>query len=284
MNISTTSTKSKEDSSQSSTRTSPSPIISSKADIQDYKKEENMSLESWIKLYGPNMLKDALSRLRIDMNSLSKVDLSTMSGSEVSKEKKDVKNELKNYDLTFKKYFGREPSRNEKEPMRPLYVYYKKLKAVIIKHEEKEKVTKTQTSEGSRGSSVESMQTPELKPKITMPIQKGSPSISTSVPTGSSAGKDKDMLLFDMDSKDRGSITPQPRPANLTTEQILKQLDELKHQRNTLRDKLYQYQQEFTKSNNRKIKFHKDIVPVENEYKRYKEVKREMAKLESYLL
>jgi len=42
-----------------------------------------------------------------------------------------VKNELKHYDESFKSNFGRFPNRYEKEPMRPLYVYYKKLKQAI---------------------------------------------------------------------------------------------------------------------------------------------------------
>jgi len=46
-------------------------------------------------------------------------------------EKRNVKKELKRYDLGFKKTFGRIPVRKEKEPMRPLYIYYKTLKQKI---------------------------------------------------------------------------------------------------------------------------------------------------------
>mmetsp|Transcript_40359 Transcript_40359/g.35833 ORF Transcript_40359/g.35833 Transcript_40359/m.35833 type:complete len:85 (+) Transcript_40359:555-809(+) len=53
----------------------------------------------------------------------------------LSREKKFVKDELKNYDTEFKKLFNREPSRDEKEPMRPLYVYYKRLKQYLSKVE-----------------------------------------------------------------------------------------------------------------------------------------------------
>jgi hypothetical protein len=45
--------------------------------------------------------------------------------------KMKVKNQLKNYDNNFKILFGRVPRREEKEPMRPLYVYYKKLKLAL---------------------------------------------------------------------------------------------------------------------------------------------------------
>ena len=61
---------------------------------------------------------------------------------------------------------------------------------------------------------------------------------------------------------------------------LKKKLDELKKTKNELRNKLHNYQQNFTKDNNRKIKYHKDISPVEDDYKRYKELKTEIQKLE----
>ena len=48
-------------------------------------------------------------------------------------EKKKVKNELKVYDQSFLNKFKRLPSRVEKEPMRNLYMYYKRLKQYITK-------------------------------------------------------------------------------------------------------------------------------------------------------
>ena len=47
---------------------------------------------------------------------------------DLSREKKKVKNELKIYDQSFQSKFKRAPSRAEKEPMRNLYMYYKRLK------------------------------------------------------------------------------------------------------------------------------------------------------------
>ena len=51
-----------------------------------------------------------------------------LSYAELNKEKKAVKNELKYYDEYFTQCFQEQPSRHQKEPMRPLYVYYKGLK------------------------------------------------------------------------------------------------------------------------------------------------------------
>jgi hypothetical protein len=52
-----------------------------------------------------------------------------------------VKNELKRYDQTFVGLFIKPPAKTDKEPLRPLYMYYKKLKNLITKKQ----------SEGSKG-------------------------------------------------------------------------------------------------------------------------------------
>lgn len=54
---------------------------------------------------------------------------------ELQNEKKRVKNELKVYDQDFVTKFKRAPTRSEKEPMRNLYMYYKRLKQYIEKRE-----------------------------------------------------------------------------------------------------------------------------------------------------
>jgi hypothetical protein len=71
--------------------------------------------------------------LNIDLPKLTKKDLEVQSFDQLQNEKKRVKNELKSYDAAFQNIFGRFPNRNEKEPMRPLYIYYKKLKQYIDK-------------------------------------------------------------------------------------------------------------------------------------------------------
>ena len=58
-----------------------------------------------------------------------------MTADELSLMKKKVKNELKNYDEEFKKYFGHTPEKGQKEPMRKLYVYYKALKQNLSKEQ-----------------------------------------------------------------------------------------------------------------------------------------------------
>jgi hypothetical protein len=126
-------------------------------------------------------------------------------------EKRKVKKELKNYDQGFTSQFGRLPTREEKEPMRPLYMFYKKLKQAISKKQQERPPT-------------------------------------TAVPVSNS---------------------------------VESTLAQLTRERNTLRERLHKYQHEFFLQNHRKIRYHKDIAAVENEYRRYKEVKAEIARLEA---
>ena len=46
----------------------------------------------------------------------------------------------------------------------------------------------------------------------------------------------------------------------------------IKNEQNNLTQMLRNYQNEFQKSNNRKVKFLKDITPVEKEYQKYKKI------------
>jgi len=50
---------------------------------------------------------------------------------ELQKIKRSVKSELKRYDQSFVQVFFRQPGKQEKEPLRPLYMYYKRLKTLI---------------------------------------------------------------------------------------------------------------------------------------------------------
>ena len=63
--------------------------------------------------------------------------MTTFSAEDLNKEKKKVKNELKVYDQSFLAKFKRLPNRVEKEPMRNLYMHYKRLKQCISKMQQR---------------------------------------------------------------------------------------------------------------------------------------------------
>lgn len=61
---------------------------------------------------------------------------------------------------------------------------------------------------------------------------------------------------------------------------VNRKLSEIKNERKALRTKLDQFQKNFEESHKRKIRYTKDIVPVQVEFKRYKDLKVDIAKLE----
>ena len=58
---------------------------------------------------------------------------------------------------------------------------------------------------------------------------------------------------------------------------------ELKQERRELRTKLDEFQKTFELTHNRKIKYTKDVAPVSHEFKRYKDLKSDLMKLEKVL-
>ena len=85
-------------------------------------------LSAWLMVEAKSRYQMACSKLGLDNAKIQGKHLSGYGVEELSREKKKVKNELKIYDQSFQSKFKRLPSRAEKEPMRNLYMYYKRLK------------------------------------------------------------------------------------------------------------------------------------------------------------
>jgi uncharacterized protein YlxW (UPF0749 family) len=62
--------------------------------------------------------------------------------------------------------------------------------------------------------------------------------------------------------------------------EVQKKYNELKSERKDLRVKLDNFQKNFEQAHNRKIRYTKDIGPVSQDFKRYKDLKSELSKLE----
>lgn len=91
------------------------------------------SVSEWLQSDAKARLQEAYRKLDLDNIKISGKHLITLTLEELQGEKKKVKNELKAYDIHFAKTFSRPPNRHEKEPMRHIYMYYKKLKQAISK-------------------------------------------------------------------------------------------------------------------------------------------------------
>lgn len=198
----------------------------------------------WSQEEGKSRLQAALSRLELRKDLVANQNLNFLGKNDLNHEKRRVKQELKRYDTEFKKQFNRLPSHAEKEPMRPLYVYYRRLKLMIAKQD--------RAGGGSAGQSDDDM-----------PSDKGKRSHD-------------------------GEMGPRSPTQRITTTEdqinvLEARVETLQTEMDTVRTKLRLFQERFVQENSRKIKWHKDILPIEREYRMYKSFKDELLKVESQL-
>ncbi|CAM6001504.1 unnamed protein product [Sphagnum balticum] len=66
----------------------------------------------------------------------------------------------------------------------------------------------------------------------------------------------------------------------MSQERIEALVANIRRERKELREKIETYQKEFEQQNNRRIRYVRDIAPIDAEYKRYKELKVDLQKYE----
>mmetsp|Transcript_42584 Transcript_42584/g.76942 ORF Transcript_42584/g.76942 Transcript_42584/m.76942 type:complete len:279 (-) Transcript_42584:160-996(-) len=187
----------------------------------------------------------ALKRLDLNEELLVTKKIVKMSRSELSHEKKRVKQELKKYDTDWRRQFKVLPNHAQKEVMRPLYIYYRKLKQAL----------------GSAESAIRGAGDDSDDDNPEQPDDDGTS------PKNLRSGKNKGR---------RGEIENQIA--------ILEaRVNTLHPEKGMVRTKLREFQERFVIEHHRKIKFHKDILPIEREYRMYKNIKDEIAKVEGQL-
>jgi len=199
---------------------------------------------------GQRCLQEALKRLKLEGNPVAHPNMDRMDRHELASEKRRVKQELKRYDLDFRKQFGRLPTHTEKEPMRPIYVYYRRLKTQIAQAEQKRNgdSSRTRQDRGGRFISRNSLST--------IPDQE-------EAPLSREEGKDDE-------EEDQATA-------------LELRIETLQSEKAQVRNKLQVFQERFVSENNRRIRFHKDILPIEREYRMYKTLKEDIAKAEQQL-
>lgn len=179
-------------------------------------------------------------------------DLANLSLSDLQGRKRDLKQQLKQYDMNFAKNHGRMPVKAEKEPIRHLYEKYNALKNQITMMEQ----------EGKGAAS----------PKAT---PQGSPAMiaqRTVSPVGS-------------DSEESGPRRSHPRgnrAISSTTGQTTSQdLSVLKAEKGRLHQMLRSYEKDFYREHQRQVSSFADIRPVASQYRRYKEIKKAITALQN---
>jgi len=217
--------------------------------IDDLFRDDNADLmgigptTTWSNEDSRHRLLQALQRLDLPEDNVSHANLDKMGRHEFGAEKRRVKQELKRYDADFRKQFRRWPTHTEKEPMRPLYVYYRRLKTMMAQVEQNKAAQNSRT--GTIG---------------------GAPAPLSIIP--------------DMDDTPRAG-KKQDKEDRISALEV--RIESLQSEKAGVRANLQTFQEKFVTENNRKIRFHKDILPIEREYRMYKNLKEEITKAEQQL-
>lgn len=176
---------------------------------------------------------------------------------ELHARKRDLKQQLKQYDMSFARRHGRMPVKAEKEPIRHLYERYNALKSQIT--------TMEQDSGRSSGSvsPVAMQQTPTVLPQRTV----------SPVSANLSSGDESPIVARKNKAPQRSPPSPNPAPISAPPQD----LTALKAEKQRLHQMLRAYEKDFFKEHKRQVSSFADIRPVASNYRRYKEIKKAIA-------
>jgi len=208
----------------------------------------------------------------------SQPDISNMSFADLQARKRDLKQQLKQYDMNFARKHGRMPVKAEKEPIRHLYEAYNTLKSQISQLEAdgrhlsltppvaaaapnpvpQRTVSPPSGSEGSEDSTAGARISPNPLPRNKRKLPKPS---SGSVATSTASS----------------TVASVPMSTGTTVAAEGQDLAALKAEKSNLHTMLRSYEKDFFRENNRQVSSFADIKPVASQYRRYKEIKKAIA-------
>ena len=195
----------------------------------------------------------------------SSEDVMVLSLPELQARKRDLKQQLKQYDMDFARKHGRMPVKAEKEPIRHLYENYNALKSQISLMEQEGRHLPSPV--GQQSSPVLSQRT--ISP--TAGIDSGSDDNSPN-PATAMRGKRKPLKSPPFEGSPGGTVTPAGSPSQ--------DLSALKAEKGKLHQMLRSYEKDFFKEHKRQVSSFADIKPVASQYRRYKEIKKQIAALQ----
>jgi len=193
-------------------------------------------------------------------NSRTSGDLARLSLPDLQGRKRELKQQLKQYDMSFARRHGRMPVKAEKEPIRHLYERYNALKGHIGEIEQ----------EGRRSSS-----------PTTIPVLSSASPVITPMVSISPVGSDSDESTGRRSNNTSRRISPsstsiEPTGSPTPTQDSVT----LKAEKSRLHQMLRSFERDFFRENQRQVQSFADIRPVASQYRRYKEIKRAIAALQ----
>ena len=216
-----------------------------------------------------------------------------MSLAELQQRKRELKQQLKLYDMNFHKQHGRMPEKREKEPIRHLYESYNAYKNQIstIEKGEAQPGPGTAAFRGIIDAAAASPTPENASPtNVTSPSQQHSggggdtsPNQGSHYRRSSSGGGTFNTDSIDMNAS---ATTQDDTNTNATSsssaaEVASQDLASLKAEKATLHQMLRSYEKDFFKQHKRQVSSFADIRPVAGQYRRYKEIKKAIAQKSS---
>jgi hypothetical protein len=104
-----------------------------KPTVLELKPSPIKSAQAFMLVRAPELLRESLRTLGITLAETHGRNLEAMTPDKLELEKALVRQELANFTQCFFDAVGRSPEREEKEPMRPLYLYNKKIRLRLQK-------------------------------------------------------------------------------------------------------------------------------------------------------
>lgn len=251
--------------------------------------------ELWITTIGKKKFEESMNSLNVTLQKIKSKFYISMTIEQLLAEKAKVKLKLKEYDACYEKIFNKLPTRHEKEVMKPLYIYYRSLKNAIEKRKE-EKATISTTAESelydktstfNNNSNISHVGAGSFVQANTNTYMVSTLNQNTFVNHGRANSAT---------APDRGNNTNtnfqveqniKKNKRSLSKSEVIaleKEYFNIKNEQNKLKKMLHKYQDEFQKNNNRKVKYFKDITPVEKEYSQYKSNKQRLKELKTVIL
>ncbi|KAL7068290.1 hypothetical protein ACR3K2_12770 [Cryptosporidium serpentis] len=220
-----------------------------KVGVANLKNNSTSSIDGENSINSLEWLLKSLSLLNLPKNP-QYYDFSRHSEPELIELKRKVKKQLREFDITYQKKYGQLPKKNDKESLRPLYIYYRKLK-----------------------QSIEAMNNMEFN-KISEKLE-DKKNIENDIDTTCSHFDNISVIADNNETLNHGIADN-----NISKENLKIKVENLTKHKNKLRGILEEYEKGFYKIHNRKVMYQKDLLPIEEKFIEYKAIKQRIKQIE----
>ena len=216
----------------------------------------------------------------ISSSSSYKQEIAHLSLVELQTLKRELKQELKKYDVSFFNRHGRMPVKAEKEPIRHLYEKYNQLKNRITAVERDPSLIQQQQQQ--QQPATVSSRRKQNKPMVSNPVETNTSNHRNHSSDNSNSNSPvEDSPSNVQSSQSRSSRTDSYNKRQPSQPGSQQDIGALKTEKQALHQMLRSYEKDFYKKYSRQVSSYADIRPVASQYRRYKEIKKQIVALQA---